>query len=108
MVNLRDFVRDVIVEIVHGVKEAQVAVEGVGGRVNPANVHAVDRPSTYDGQSKSRWHVEDVHFDIAVTATEGTDARAKVGVLAGLIGSGAEGPVTESSMAVHRIKFAVP
>jgi len=52
--------------------------------------------------------VQTVEFDVAVTATEGTDTKGGIGVVAGVFALGSQGQSSEEISAVSRIKFSVP
>jgi len=81
--NLKDFVKETVVQIASGVKEAQEAVRAHGGFVNPA-ARVAPKASDYshlggigDGQN-----VFLIDFDVAVNVSEetkgGAEAKLKV------------------------------
>lgn len=49
-----------------------------------------------------------VHFDVALTAEEGTKTKGGIGVVAGVFALGTQGAFNESSSAISRIQFKVP
>ncbi len=84
---LKDFIKETLVEIIEGVKDAQGAIDSgsvVGRRQESAQT---------------------VDFDVAVTTSSATEGGGKVSVM-GIGSAGLEG--STSSEAVTRIKFAVP
>jgi hypothetical protein len=107
---LKDFVREALSQIVQGVKEAQGAVASTGGEVSPRfsnrqqDVHqALKLLKTDKGGI-----IQNVEFDVAVTATEGTGTRGGVGVFVGAFALGSQGQSQSENTSLSRIKFAVP
>ena len=111
MIQLQDFVKETIVQIVNGVKAAQEARRGTKARVNP---RGLTYPTTADNKQGRRWdfgtaqYAEDIEFDVAVAAAEGTETKGGVGVVAAIFALGAQGKSDASSSTVSRIKFTVP
>jgi hypothetical protein len=84
-VDLKAFVAETLKQIIAGIEEAQQ--NGIG--INSASTQNVD-------------------FDVAVTATEGTDKKGGVGVFVLGFGLGAQGATSVSNSSVSRIRFTVP
>jgi len=108
-VDLEQFVREALSEIVLGVNAAQEQVEAKGGRINPAGVSPGATPDGYLGQLSSGETVFAVDFDVAVTVSGGapgeTGARLQVlGLFTPKLG-GAKRTARDST---SRIKFRVP
>ena len=49
-----------------------------------------------------------LEFDVAVSASEGKEAKAGTGVWAGAVGVGTQAKLQDGSLSVSRIKFSVP
>lgn len=49
-----------------------------------------------------------IEFDIAVTASEGSEAKAGIGVFSGVIGLGTQAKMEGSNATLSRIKFSIP
>jgi hypothetical protein len=96
--NLREFVRDALVEISLGVVEANDALVAY---------RDADRPS-YILESSGEPAERLVQFDVAVTstATEGGSGGGGLQV-AGILQLGAKGEASSSEQQVSRIKFSV-
>jgi hypothetical protein len=106
MVQLKDFVRDSLVQIVEGVKEAGQVARKHGATINPADVqHRRDMFVTKDIVERL---IQRVEFDVAVVAQEGSAMEGKAGVLAAVVGAGFAAKTEEQAQNVSRIKFAVP
>ncbi len=107
--DLEQFVKEALSEIVLGVNAAQDQVEVSGARVNPAGVRPGAGPDGYLGQLSSGETVFVVDFDVAVTVSGGAqgEAGAKVQVL-GLFTAKLGGAKRTARDSTSRIKFRVP
>jgi len=94
---LKDFIKNTLVEIVNGVKEAQEATKALGATVSPE----------IDGQATtvSAENVRSVEFNVAVTATDEANAGAGIKV-ASIFNVG--GGVKEINTSVSTISFKIP
>ncbi len=116
--DIKDFVKETLVEISMGVSEAQKAVNKLGGCVNPTDCHdparnigiAVSKTAdnTYFGVSSQK-NVFLISFDIAVSVTEetGTGAKAKLNVV-NLLNLGISGESGNINSVVNRVSFKIP
>lgn len=104
---LKDFVRSVLANVIMGVREAQ-EMEGVGGFVVPAGIGGHDYPNHSRLHNQALITSTIVDFDIAVTAedTEATSGRA--GLKVAVFGAGVLGESASKDVQVSRIQFAVP
>jgi hypothetical protein len=95
--NLKDFVRSSLVQIVEGVQAAiEETKDSERGRINPSPTH------------KHHGDTSPVEFDVAVTVTDtvGAGGKAAIAVVGFKIGGGADSVYQHQS--VSRLKFAVP
>ncbi len=108
--DLKEFVKETLVQITEGVSTAQDQVRLLGGYVNPASTSQpkqtdMDHLSTIgDGQN-----VFLVNFDVAVSSSEEKigEGNAKLKV-ASFINIGAEGGKGTSNSTTNRISFKIP
>ncbi|MCY1635063.1 hypothetical protein [Marinifilum sp. D737] len=96
---LKDFVKNTLVEITNGIKEAQKATEENGAIINPNFGKAYMR----DDISNDNKHIID--FKVAVTTTDESNAGAGIHV-ASLFKAG--GDIKEINSSVSTICFKVP
>lgn len=96
--DLREFVKATLVEIVGGVQDARDEIEREGSNAYVA-------PIVRDSE---RNDLTSVAFDVAVTATETADGKAEAGIKVWALRLGASGGVSSGSESVSRIQFAVP
>ena len=108
---LREFIRDVLVQIAHGVKDADAEVIAAGGVASPATRSgpvSEDR-ETHFATLESGAPVFLVDFDVAVTVSETTDQGGKAGLRIASVFSGEFGGKSgESTATVSRVRFKVP
>ena len=107
---LKDFVREALVQIADGVQEAQSALEksSSSAEVNPSTANRYDVKSNIFGDSKSGKPIFLIEFDVAVTAAEGTQTKGGIGVVVGAIALGSQGKSDSTNSSISRIQFKVP
>lgn len=97
--DIKTFVSQTLIGIVSGVEEAQAAVQATGARVNPRNIRGQARASAGAGRS-----VDDVRFNIAVTASDATEGGGGIQVMG--VRLGADGNTAHSE--VSHVSFSIP
>jgi hypothetical protein len=90
--DIKTFVSEALTQIIQGVEEAQA--KSASSAINPAFGKAALSEEN------------NVEFDIAVTMEKGTESKAGIAVLSGMLG--AHGRTSKSDTTVSRIKFSVP
>ena len=111
--NLQDFVKQALVQIVSGIKEADAPLRAVGAVVNPRHVQGAhaDKANVYGYISEKQEYLRAIHtveFDVAVTATEDKETKGGIGVVVGAISLGSQGKSGESNTSVSRLQFRIP
>jgi hypothetical protein len=110
-INLQDFVTEALVQIAHGVSEAQKRVHESGAMINPYD-SVVDSSGRVQwaesGFGSERQYGEKVEFDIAVTAADKGELKGGIGVVSGVFNLGVKAGQTGESSSVSRIRFSVP
>lgn len=111
---LSDFVRRALTELVTAIREARTSVESVddGAAVAPRIHHAADRAMQVERDDGGGFAFP-VEFDLSVTVTESQEEKvgggAKVSMLAiAVAGASASDTSTEGRTAIQRLKFVVP
>ena len=106
---LDDFVKATLVQIVRGVHDAQDAVRDLGGIVNPATLAASPTSGSYFATVNDMHHVFLVDFDVAVEVSESTGTNAEAGLsVATFAKLGVGGKSAASNSTSNRIAFKVP
>jgi len=109
--DLKEFVSETLISIVSGVADAQMKVEELGAKVNPAGLRKNHNKSTDNAvwdDSNNNYAQQIITFDVAVTAEDNAKAGAKVKVIAGLFGADANAETGNKNSLVTRVKFSVP
>ncbi|WP_353572703.1 hypothetical protein [Candidatus Albibeggiatoa sp. nov. BB20] len=107
---LKDFVKEALSQIVVGVSEAQEVVREHGGFVNPAHQYSNSKASSYFGElTDLGMHMFLINFDVAVVVNEdtGTNAQAKLKVV-NFLDLSAGGKSNNSNTSTHKISFHIP
>lgn len=104
---LKDFIRETLVEIINGVKDAQSAIRDTGAYINPP-VHSSNEKRSSVSFSGHKSMIYDVDFDIAVTASDSSGAKGGIGVFLVGVGIGTKAELNESNVSQNKIKFQVP
>lgn len=110
MIKLEDFVSQSIKEIINGVVTAQEYAITKGADVNPSQLDVAPNErfkETPKGSLRGRL-MQEIHFDIAVTATEGTQISGGAGILISVLSIGLQGKKDKDNTSVSRISFDVP
>ena len=111
--DLKDFIRESLVQIANGISEANIHLVGTSAVVNPSNVQAYSTEAKAYGRINEAFSakealVELVEFDVAVTTESGTQTGGGIKISVASIGVGAEGKSTGSQSRESRIKFQIP
>ncbi|MGR5093772.1 hypothetical protein ACPV5O_11375 [Vibrio maritimus] len=109
---LDEYIKETLVQISKGVKEASEVVEQYGGRVNPANINTTHSNNgvgkIVSVDKEVRPEKQTIKFDIALQVKESSDvdagAKAKLAVLS--IGGGVKS--LDESQTAHRVQFEIP
>ena len=108
MMELEDFIKKSLVQIITAVKSAQSDIADSGGAINPTGLQFWPKQLTGEKFSSDGNITQNVQFDVAVTAVEGKGTKGGIGVFVGAVGLGSQGESNVSTQAASRIKFTVP
>lgn len=109
--DLENFISVSLVQIAKGIDRANNELKGTGAIVSPKKVTDVLRENTYGNLklNDGSWvRVQQIDFDVALTATEGGESKGGGGISVGAITLGAMTKDDFSQSTVSRIKFSVP
>ncbi len=101
---LQEFISQALQDIVRGVLDAQNALAENGKHINPQP--SINSPRRLHDSAEGH-HIQDVNFDVAVTAVEKEGSAVGIGVLAAAFNLGAQAQTFTENAAVSRIKFTV-
>jgi len=100
---LKDFIKGTLVEIIKAITEAQQEVKESGAQISPQEFGKVERARTNNNAS-----IYEIEFDIGVTATDSSGVKGGIGVFLAGLGVGTKAEASESNIAQNRIKFKIP
>jgi hypothetical protein len=104
--DLRDFIAETIVQIVEGVKDAQLRAREHGARVNPHLSTSADLAVKHGILIASGAAAQLVQFDVALAAKEGTGTKEGGLVSSGLLFSEVEASRTRRPLPQVESNFA--
>ena len=108
---LKDFVSESLIQIVEGVVEAQHAMEGKNAFIHPSGIFSHHRDTNTlvtDLSERDRKFIQNIEFDVAVTAIEGDETKGGIGVVAAVLNAGVQHTMDNQVSTISRIKFTVP
>jgi len=113
--DLKDFVKETLIQISQGIEEANKELEGSDAMVNPLHItgHSENAqtygrtrpPSTSKPGTRT---VQPVNFDVAVVAEAGEKGEAGAKLSIASIGIGAKGSIESTNRSESRISFVIP
>ncbi len=102
---LKDFIKETITQIVDGVVESQDAIGHHGAEINPKKVQFKEAGQyNYYNSGKPQM----VEFDVGLTSIQKTGSAEGIGVFLGAISLGKKNDQGTEHTAVSRIRFSLP
>lgn len=104
---LKEFIRTALSEIVAGVSEAGNEANSHGAKIGATRLYGYLKEAkiVYDDNNHP---VSQVEFDIALAEGNSTDTKGGIGVYLGAVGLGSQGASHGEKTTHSRIKFSVP
>src|SRR5664279_23453 len=103
---LKDFVSETIKQIIDGVSTAQEHAASKGARVSPNVDYHSGKVAIID--SISQQPVQNIDFDVAVTASNEAKTQGGVAVFGAAFGLASKGQSERSNEVINRIRFSIP
>lgn len=109
---LREFIKETLIQVVEGVRDAQAATAQTGAAISPC---ADDCGYALGGKvsigpltGPGTGFVQYVSFDVGLTSADQKEKKGGVGVFFGSLGAGGQASSQSQSGAVTRVQFVVP
>lgn len=102
---LKNFIKDVIVEVFEGVKEAQSTIKEDGSVINPYDWYNPNFQKEDAFAVLEKTHIE---FEVAITVSDSTESKGRIGIYIGNMGVGAQGKNSSGNESISKIKFSIP
>lgn len=111
--DLKEFIRESLVQIARGIQEANNALKDTDAIVNPNGIQAYSTEAKAYGRIDPRFQDKDslvhlVSFDVALHAETGTETGAGLKLSIASIGIGANGKTNDTESTESRIRFEIP
>ena len=113
--DLKDFVKESLVQISYGINDANSELSGTGAIITPLNVivnsensQAYGRTGQPHSPHENSRVVERGEFDVAVAAEQGEQTNGGIKLAIATIGLGVGGQSDKSNRSESRIKFTIP
>lgn len=103
---VKDFVRETLIQISKGITEAEETISGLGGIVNPP-MHATQNSNNHAGQIEQGRNVYTVDFNIVVEISKEKEGNAKLSVIS-MFNAEGNAKLAQSNSTVNTISFAIP
>lgn len=106
---LKEFIKDSITQIVEGVVEAKGAIKDSGASIpSRYTVYGETGAAFSVAPTRDSASVEFVSFDVALTATTDSEVTAGIGVFLPALGMGTKGKTRREVEHLSRLQFRVP
>lgn len=110
---LKSFVKETLIQIVQGVKEAQDQSIDFGAIINPKGFFTEKETIKWlpERINSGNWREgQVVDFDVSIAISETDEARGGLGiqVASAVIGIGVSGKSEEQNSTISRLKFSIP
>ena len=102
---LRDFIKETIENIIDGVSAAQLSIRDKGAKINPKNVQFNENGKFNDLNSGMPRYIE---FDVGLTSVNKSGSSEGIGVFLGTISLGKKNDQGIEHTAITKIKFSLP
>lgn len=103
--NLQDFVKTALVDIVAGVAAARAELKQHGSDAGSIPQYGDIKGLRTDNNGKQ---IQIIEFDVALADSNSTDTKGGIGVLLGAVNLGSQGASHGEKTSTSRIKFSVP
>ena len=107
-IDLHQFVREALLQIIKGVKDVQADAKPLGAMVNPNLSTSADHAIKQGLLVASGRYAQLVQFDVALSVRAGTGTKGGIGVFVGPVTLGTTGQSNQENSSISRVKFFVP
>ncbi len=106
---LQQFVKEALIQITQGVREAQSEIRQAGGSLNPAIRISPKSSESHVSSLSDGQNIYTVDFDIAISVAENSDTSADGKLtVASVLSFGGGASSSESNSTLSKIAFKVP
>jgi hypothetical protein len=102
---LQDFVSGALLQILNGIRDAQVQGAALEAVVSPDRIYGHTQGLRIINDERP---IHEVAFDVAVTSEEGKSKKGGIGIVVASVALGTQGQADSKNTSVSRISFSVP
>lgn len=113
--DLRNFIKEALVQIAQGIDDASNELADSSAIVNPRNVATgvgTKDSKVYgylaSGTNQLQQVVQSINFDVAVSVAKGNETKGGVGLMVGVVALGSQGKTDSTDSSQSRIQFSIP
>ncbi|WP_394749575.1 hypothetical protein [Spongiimicrobium salis] len=103
--DLKDFIKQTLIEITNGVTEAQQEIKDSGAYINPEGFHTGEHVRS--NYSREYRHVQKVKMSVGVNVVENSEMKGGAGIIS-VLSLGVSGKVSDVNTITNRIEFEIP
>ncbi|WP_299108615.1 hypothetical protein [uncultured Tenacibaculum sp.] len=102
---LKKFIKQTLIEITNGVKEAQEEIKDSGAYINPEGFHSGENlQSGYRGEYR---HIQKIKMSVGVNVVENSEIKGGAGIIS-VFSLGLNGKVSDVNTVTNKIEFEIP
>ena len=102
---LDEFIKETLIQITNGVREAQEEIKDTGAYINPEGYHRGE--NLQSGFNKEFRHVQKVKMSVGVNVVENSEITGKAKILS-VLSLGISGKMSDINSITNRIEFEIP
>ena len=113
--DLKTFIAESLVQIAQGIETANESLRNSTASVNPPGISGLSKTDlkffgyVSDSEPQPSYRiVQELAFDVAVHAVEGTETKGGIGLTVGAIALGSQGKSQNENSSESRLKFTIP
>jgi hypothetical protein len=105
---LKEFIKETLTQIAQGISDAQESLHETGAIIAPEAIIRTGDSSVVRNDGYGNRAVNEVKFNVGVSAGSEDGTKAGIAVLTGLFSGGAQEQSSNSNQSITNIEFAIP
>lgn len=105
---LKQYVKETLLQIIDGVKEAQEEALEKGAIINPVNIRGGNATNEYININDNSVCVNNIDFEVEISTTDETNTTTGVGIYVAGLGLGTKNNDKGKNLATNKLAFSVP
>lgn len=105
---LKQYVKETLLQIIDGVKEAQEEALEKGAIINPVNIRGGNAANEYININDNSVCVNNIDFEVEISTTDETNTSTGIGIYVAGLGLGTKNNDKGRNLATNKLAFSVP